>query len=124
MKKTKLVGKSTPAALGPYSPGLKSGNLIFTTQAGLTTDGKLPEDIRGQADQCLKNIKEILEAGGASMSDIVKATILLTDINDFTQVNHVYKDFFSEPYPARATMQVAALPAGLKILIDVIADVG
>jgi len=124
MEKVKLVGKNSPAAIGSYSPGVKAGNMIFITQIGLTADGKLvSDDIAEQTEQAMKNIKAVLAAGGAAMDNIVKTTIILTDINDFTAVNDVYKEFFTEPYPARSTMQAVALPAKVKIMIDVIAQI-
>jgi len=117
---------NTPAAIGPYSQAIKSGNTIYIS-------GQLPIDpatgefkegcIRCKARQSLNNIKNILQAEGLTMSHIVKVTILLTDINDFVAVNEVYADFFQPPFPARSAFAVAALPKGAPIEIEAIAHI-
>ncbi len=115
-----------PKAIGPYSQAVKSGTSVYVS-------GQLPIDpstgefkegcIRCKARQSLTNIKNILESEGLSMKDVVKVTVLLTDINDFSAVNEVYADFFEEPYPARSAFAVAALPKGSPIEIEAIAEV-
>ncbi len=118
--------EKAPAAIGPYSQAVKAGNTIFVS-------GQLPidpatgkfagEDIAAQTRQSLTNIKNILEAAGAGMEDVVKTTVLLSDIGDFAAMNEVYAQFFKEPFPARAAFQVAAVPKGAKVEIEAIAVV-
>lgn len=115
---------SAPAAIGPYSQGVAAGNTAYIS-------GQLPinpatgefagQDIVSQTRQSLTNIKSILEANGMTMGDIVKTTVLLTDIGEFAAMNQVYAEFFCEPFPARAAYQVAALPKGAKVEIEAIA---
>lgn len=119
-----LHTEKAPAAIGPYSQGVRSGNTIYVS-------GQLPinpetgefagDDIRTQTRQSLTNIREILAAAGADMSTIVKTTVLLQDIADFAAMNEVYAEFFSEPYPARAAFQAAAIPKGAKVEIEAVA---
>ncbi len=113
-----------PAAIGPYSQAIKAGNTIYVS-------GQIPidpakgafagEDIETQTRQSLTNISNILKEAGASMSDVVKTTVLLADIADFTAMNEVYAEFFKQPYPARAAFQAAALPKGALVEIEAIA---
>jgi len=110
-----------PSAIGPYSQAIQKGNMIFVS-------GQLPidastgkfagEDIKSQTIQSLENIKHIVEEAGASMADIVKTTILLNDIGDFTEVNKIYANYFEAPFPARATYEVSKLPLGALIEIE------
>nr|GLL38355.1 reactive Intermediate Deaminase A, chloroplastic-like [Ipomoea trifida] len=106
--------EKAPAALGPYSQAIKANNLLFT--------GKFVSDtVEDQTEQVLKNIGEILKAGGVNYSNVVKTTILLADLKDFKAVNEIYAKYFPSPAPARATYQVAALPMDAKIEIECIA---
>ncbi len=117
--------EKAPKAIGPYSQAVISGTTVFVS-------GQLPIDpatgdfkegcIKCKARQSLTNIKHILEAEGLSMNDVVKVTVLLTDINDFAAVNDVYAEFFEEPYPSRSAFAVAALPKGAPIEIEAIAE--
>ncbi len=113
-----------PAAIGPYSQAIKSGGLIFVSgQLPLDPNtGQMPEETTAQAQQALNNIKSILTAAGSSMDKIVRVGIFMTDLADFVPVNEVYATFFQDAPPARATVQVAALPKGAKIEIDAIAE--
>ncbi|HPB58431.1 MAG TPA: RidA family protein [Candidatus Saccharicenans sp.] len=113
-----------PRAIGPYSQGIMAGGLIFVS-------GQIPLDpikgeivgqtIEEQAHQVFKNLRAILEAAGSSLNEVVKATVYLADMNDFSRMNEVYARYFSEPYPARAAFQVAKLPREAKIEVEVIA---
>ena len=113
-----------PAAIGPYSQAVKAGNLLFVS-------GQIPidpatgvfagEDITTQTRQSLTNVKAILEEAGYSLSDVVKATVLLSDMADFAAMNAVYAEFFTENCPARAAFAVKELPRGAKVEIEVIA---
>lgn len=123
--KTILSTDKAPAAIGPYSQGVDTGNLVFLS-------GQLPivpeagaivaEDIEGQTRQSLTNVKAILEASWCTMDDVVKTTVFLKDIADFANMNAVYAEFFSEGnYPARSAVQAAALPKDALVEIEVIA---
>ncbi len=122
MKKA-IVTDKAPKALGPYSAGIISGNNLFLSgQIGIDpVTGKLVEGIEAQARQALRNLSNLLEAGEMTTDHVVKTTVLLADLADFGKVNEIYGEFFSEPYPARACFQVAALPAGALVEIEAIA---
>ncbi len=111
-------------ALGPYSRAVWAGNIIYLA-GQLGTDpstGKLVEGGVGpETQQLMKGIIAVLGVAGLSMADVIKTTVFLTDMNDFATMNKVYETFFSEPYPARTTVAVAALPAGAHVEIEVIA---
>lgn len=115
-----------PAAIGPYSQGVVSGNLVFTAmQIGLNpATGKLAGDtIVEQAWQSLTNIKSIVTEAGGSMKSVVKVTIYLTDIAQFAAVNEIYSEFFNGNLPARGVAGVTALPAGARIAVEAIATI-
>ncbi|MBO0763156.1 MAG: RidA family protein [Hyphomicrobiaceae bacterium] len=112
-------------AIGPYSLGIASGDLVFVSgQIPLdAATGKLVEgDVSAQARASLENVKAVLEAAGLSFAHVVKTTIFLTDMADFAAVNEVYKGYVSEPYPARSTIAVAALPLAANVEIEMIAS--
>lgn len=119
-----INAKQAPAAIGPYSQAIRTGNMLFVS-------GQLPinpltgafpsEDIEEQTRQSLENIRAILTESGFDFSDIVKTTVLLADISDFQAMNEVYATFFSAPYPARAAFEVGNLPKNAKVEIEVIA---
>jgi len=111
-------------SVGPYSQGIDTGDLIFLSgQTPLDPGtGKLVDGgIREQTEQGLKNLFNVLKAAGLNSDNVLKVNIYLTDMKDFPEVNAVYKDHFSEPYPARTTIGVAALPLGARIEIEMIA---
>lgn len=113
-----------PAAIGPYSQAVRVGNTVYVS-------GQLPinpaagtfagEDVAAQTRQSLTNIQNILNAEGLDMSHVVKTTVMLKDIADFTAMNEVYAEFFTAPYPARAAYQVAALPKDARVEIECVA---
>lgn len=125
MERTRVNTEQAPAAFGPFSQAIKTDSLIFTS-------GQLPinpasgavetEDIQEQTRQTLLNLKEILVAAGSSLEKVVKATVYITDMEDFSKVNEVYAEFFSagEP-PARACVEISGLAKGAKVEIDAIA---
>ena len=121
--KTPISTQSAPGAIGPYSQAIRAGQFVYTSgQLPLTCEGHLElADIRKAAQISLSNVKAILEAAGASMADIVKSTVFLTDLSDFTAVNEVYATFFEGSPPARSCVQVAALPRGAAVEIEAIA---
>jgi 2-iminobutanoate/2-iminopropanoate deaminase len=112
-------------AIGPYSLGIAAGDLVFVSgQIALdAATGKLVAgDVSAQVRQALENAKAILEAAGLTFAHVVKTTIFLTDMADFAAVNKVYKGYVGEPYPARSTIAVAALPMAAKVEIEMIAS--
>jgi len=119
------TGKA-PGALGPYSQGVRAGELVYTSgQVPLTPSGEMIRDDIGRATrQALENVRAILAAGGATMSDVVKVTVYLTDMAHFATVNGVYAEFFSEPFPARTCVAVARLPLDAPLEIEAHAVVG
>lgn len=123
MPKQIVTTPHAPAALGPYSQGIKVGNLIFTAgQLGLDpTTGKLVDGLEAQTEQALKNLAAILEAAGSRLENVIKTTCFLADINDFKAFNGVYARFFASNPPARSTIQAGALPAGGRVEIEVVA---
>ncbi|HEX3045219.1 MAG TPA: RidA family protein [Bacillota bacterium] len=121
--KTNISSSQAPQAIGPYSQAILAGNLLFISgQLGLTPGGAMAApDAPAQARQALENIKSILSAAGLSMVDVVKTTVFLIDLNDFASVNQLYEEYFQAPYPARACVQVAALPKGGRVEIEAMA---
>ena len=114
-----------PAAIGPYSQAIRMGNLVYTS-------GQIPIDpatgafveggIREQTRQSLTNVRAILAEAGLAMSDVVKTTVFMADMNDFAEMNGVYAEFFAEPYPARSAVAVKTLPKGALVEIEVVAE--
>jgi 2-iminobutanoate/2-iminopropanoate deaminase len=114
-----------PKAIGPYSQAVRAGQLLFMSgqvpldpASGLIVSG----DITAQTRRTLDNIKAVLAAAGLSFANVVRTTIFLADMNDFAAVNEVYGQYFSQPYPARVTVQVARLPKDARVEIDAIAS--
>ena len=123
--KQSISSPHAPKAIGPYSPAVRAGQLLFVSgqvaldpATGNMVDGGITEQTR----RVLDNLGALLTAGGRSFADVVRTTIFLADMNDFAAVNDVYGSYFSEPYPARATVQVARLPKDARVEIDVIAS--
>lgn len=113
-----------PAAVGPYSQAVLSGDLLFCSgQIAIDprTNDVLKVDVRAQTEQVMRNIRAVLNAAGMDFSHIVKTTIFLTDMNDFAAVNEIYARHFTAEPPARSTVAVAALPKGVNVEIEVIA---
>lgn len=122
--KTVISTSKAPSAIGPYSQGVQFGNLVYTSgqlpidpETGCFAEGAIKEQTR----QSLLNVKAILEAVGLSMSHVLKTTVFLADMNDFAEMNNVYSEFFSEPYPARSAVAVKTLPKGALVEIEVVA---
>jgi len=113
-----------PKAIGPYSQAVRVGQLLFVSgQVPLdpVTGEMVAGDIAVQTRRVFENLGAVLKAGGRSFNDVVRTTVFLADMNDFAEVNKLYGTYFSEPYPARATVQVARLPKDARVEIDVIA---
>ena len=116
---------NAPAAIGPYSQALRTGNMMFVS-GQIPVDpatGLMADTIEAQAVQSLTNLKNILAAEGLTMKNVIKTTVFLADLNDFAKVNAVYETFFEAPYPARSCVQVAAIPKGAGVEIECIAVV-
>lgn len=122
--KEKIVCEKAPGAIGPYSHAIITGDLIFVSgQIPVNPEtGTMPATIEEQTAQSLTNIKNILETVGSGMDKVVKTTVLMTDLGDFTKMNEVYATFFNDPAPARAAFQVVALPKGAMIEIEAVAE--
>ena len=122
--KTVVSSADAPAAIGPYSQAIGSGQLLFCSgQLPVVpkTGNLIAQDASAQARQVLENLGAVLKAGGSSYANVVKTTVFLTDLNDFAAMNSVYSEFFPDAPPARSTIQVAALPKGAKVEIEAIA---
>ena len=116
--------EKAPKAIGPYSQAIVSGDLVFTSgQVALDpqTQQMVQGDVRAQAERVMENLAAVLESAGASFAQVVKATIFLTDLNDFATVNEVYGRRSQGAPPARSTVQVAGLPKGARVEIDLVA---
>jgi 2-iminobutanoate/2-iminopropanoate deaminase len=123
--KQAVSSPDAPRAIGPYSQAVRAGQLLFLSgqvpldpATGQIVDG----DIAAQTHRVFENLGAVLAAGGRSFADVVRTTVFLADMNDFAAVNEVYGTYFSEPYPARATVQVARLPKDARVEIDLIAS--
>jgi 2-iminobutanoate/2-iminopropanoate deaminase len=124
MDREVLATEKAPAAIGPYSQAVRAGDFLFTAgQAGLVpgTKGLAGADIESQTRQTLENLKAILEVGGSCLKHVVKTTVFLADMAEFSRMNSVYAEFFPEAPPARSTVQVAALPMAARVEIEVVA---
>ena len=122
--KQAITSQEAPAAIGPYSQAVRAGALVFLSgQIPLdpATGQLVSGDITAQTVRVMKNLEAVLAAAGCATSDVVRTTIYLTDLGHFAAVNEAYGKFFEAPFPARATVQVAALPRGAQVEIDAIA---
>ena len=124
MSKKAINTEKAPKAIGPYSQAIQVGNLVYTSgQLPIDpTTGAFPEGgIKEQTRQSLCNIQAILEEAGLTMSNVVKTTVFLADMNDFADMNAVYAEFFTQPYPARSAVAVKTLPKNALVEIEVVA---
>ena len=119
-----VTAAGAPRAIGPYSPALKVGNLLFLSgsipldpASGQLVSGGIVE----QTTRVMENIKTLLDAAGASFSHVARTTVFMVDLAEFAQMNDVYSKYFTAPYPARSTVQVVRLPRDVRVEIDVIA---
>ncbi len=113
-----------PAAIGPYSQAVKCGNMIYTSGAiptDPTTGDVVPGGAAEQAEQALKNLSEVLVAAGAKLTDVIKTTVFIKDMNHFAAINEVYKKYFTENFPARSCVEVARLPKDVLVEIECVA---
>ena len=123
MEKKIINAENAPAAVGPYCHAVEAGDFVFTSgQIGLDPNTQeLAEGIEAQTKQVLENLKAVLKAAGLTLSDVIKTTVFLDDVNDFAVVNGIYETYFGDSKPARSCVEVAALPKGALIEIEVIA---
>jgi reactive intermediate/imine deaminase len=119
-KRIAIRSPGAPAAIGPYSQAVQAGNTVYLSgQIGLDpATGTLVDGLEAQAHRVFSNLRAVAEAAGGTLDHAVKLTLLLTDLGDFAEVNEIMKAYFSEPYPARATYQVVALPRGALIEVE------
>jgi 2-iminobutanoate/2-iminopropanoate deaminase len=120
----KTVIEGANPAIGPYSPALHHGNRLYISgQIPVNpADGSIPEALTEQTKVVMEHISSLLDKAGFSFSDLVKTTIYTTELSGFTDINEVYQSFLTKPYPARATIEVSALPKGVKVEIEAIAE--
>lgn len=124
MEKQIINTNSAPAPIGPYNQAIKSGNMLFISgQIALNAEsGQLVKgDIIAETHQVMQNLRNILTEAGMDFNDVVKSTIFIMDMNDFSQINEVYGKYFTGYFPARETVQVAGLPKGVNVEISMIA---
>ena len=122
--KQAVSSADAPKAIGPYSPAVRAGQLVFISgQVPIdpSTGNLIDGDIAAQTRRALDNLGALLKAAGLSYANVVRTTVFLADMNDFSSMNQAYATFFSEPYPARSTVQVSRLPKDARVEIDVIA---
>lgn len=125
MKKIEIATENAPRAIGPYSQAVVAGNTLYTSgqiPIDPATGEPIGGDIKAQAYRVMQNAAAVLAAAGLDFSSVVKTTVFLTDLDDFATVNAVYAEFFAKPYPARSCVQVAALPKGAKIEMELVAS--
>jgi len=124
VNKESVTTENAPAAVGPYSQGVRAGTFIFTAgQLGIVPGTKefAGPDIESQTRQALENLKAVLEAGGSGLEQVVKTTVFLQDMEEFGRMNAVYAEFFPQDPPGRSAVQVAALPLGGRVEIEAVA---
>jgi 2-iminobutanoate/2-iminopropanoate deaminase len=119
-----ISAAGAPAAIGPYSAGVRSGNMLFLSGSiplDPATGQVVPGDISAQATRVMENIAALLSSAGASFAQVVKTTVFLADMSEFTAMNEVYARYFTAPFPARSTVQVSRLPRDVRLEIEVVA---
>lgn len=124
MVKEVISTSKAPGAIGPYSQGIKFGNLLFISgQTPLNPETRqiVEGDVQAQARQCLENIKAILEAAGTNLDNVLKTTVFIKDMNSFGKINEIYAQYFTKNQPARSCVEVARLPMDVLVEIEVIA---
>lgn len=125
MKKIEIATENAPRAIVPYSQAVVAGNTLYASgqiPIDPATGEPIGGDIKAQAYRVMQNAAAVLAAAGLDFSSVVKTTVFLTDLDDFATVNAVYAEFFAKPYPARSCVQVAALPKGAKIEMELVAS--
>ena len=127
MTKEAIKTDAAPSAIGPYSQGVRCGTQLFLS-GQIAIDPRSGEVVRSSIEaetaQVLKNLSSVLAQAGATLEDVVKTTVFLKDLADFDDMNGIYSKFFTEPYPARSTIEVKGLPKGVRVEIDAVAVIG
>ena len=115
---------NAPAAIGPYSQAIVTGNMVFASgQIPVNpATGENPEGVEAQANQVFTNVKNLLEAAGTSINNVVKTSVFIQNMDDFATINEIYAKYFTEPYPARSCVEVAKLPKGVLLEVEAIAE--
>lgn len=115
---------NAPAAIGPYSQAIVTGNILFCSgQIPINPEtGNIPEGVEAQAEQALTNVKNLIEAAGSSIDNVVKTTVFIKDMNDFAKINEIYAKYFTEPFPARSCVEVARLPKDVLLEVEAIVE--
>ena len=113
-----------PAAIGPYSQAIKSGNMLFCSgQIPVDPEtGIIPDGVKAQAEQVLTNVKNLIAAAGSSIENVIKTTVFIKDMNDFAVINEIYAKYFTEPFPARSCVEVARLPKDVLLEVEAIVE--
>ena len=121
----KVSTDKAPAAIGPYSQAIVSGNTVYCSgQIPINPKtGDIPEGVSAQAHQVFTNIKNLLEASGTSIDNVIKTSVFIKNMNDFAEINSIYAQYFTEPYPARSCVEVARLPKDVLLEAEVIAEI-
>ena len=123
MSKKIISTTNAPAAIGPYSQAVEAGGLLFAS-GQIPVDpatGTIPEGIEAQARQALTNVRNLIEAAGLSMDNVIKTSVFIKDMNDFAKVNEIYATFFEKDFPARSCVEVARLPKDVLIEVEAVA---
>lgn len=123
--KKEINTKKAPAAIGPYSQAIEAGNLIFTSgmiPIDPETGELVTESVEAQAEQALTNLKNLIEASGASMDKVVKTVVFISDMENFGKINEIYEKYFTAPYPARSCVQAARLPKDVAVEIEAVVE--
>lgn len=126
MEKSIINTQKAPAAIGPYSQGVKVGNFVFTSgqlPVNPATGELVKGDVQKEARQCLENLKAVFEEAGSSLDDAVKITVFIKDMNQFGKINEVYAEFFPQDKPARSCVEVARLPKDANVEIEGVAHI-
>lgn len=116
--------KNAPAAIGPYSQAIATGGMLFCS-GQIPIDpatGNIPEGVEAQAEQALTNVKNLIEAAGSSIDNVVKTTVFIKNMDDFGKINEIYAKYFTEPFPARSCVEVARLPKDVMLEVEAIVE--
>lgn len=115
---------NAPAAIGPYSQAIVTGGMLFCSgQVPINpATGEIPEGVEAQAEQAMTNVKNLIEAAGSSIDNVVKTTVFIKNMDDFAKINEIYAKYFSEPFPARSCVEVARLPKDVLLEVEAIVE--
>ena len=122
MEKKVIVSEKSPAAIGPYSQAIEVNGMVFTSGVipVATQTGVIPATIEEQANQAFSNLKNLIEASGATIDKVIKTTVFIKEMNDFGKINEIYATYFKEPFPARSCVEVARLPKDVMLEVEAV----